>query len=108
MGPRVPKSLASAARRRHAGKHALAIIVVAHKMVAIMRHMLKTGIPHESRDEDLQAQAVQDAKKALGQGLAAARAHVRTNLGVSDKLRTAQPWREADARSEKSGRRALV
>ena len=50
MGQRVPKPLASAARRRHAGKHALAIIVVAHKMVTIMWHMLKTGIPYESRD----------------------------------------------------------
>ena len=66
-------------------------------MVTIMRHMLKTGIPYESRDEDLQAQAVQNAKKALGQGLAAARAHVQTNPGVSDKLRTTQPWREAYA-----------
>ena len=47
------KAVYEAARRRHAGKHALAIIAVAHKMVTIMWHMLKTRIPYESRDEDL-------------------------------------------------------
>ncbi|MDE0266258.1 MAG: IS110 family transposase [Thaumarchaeota archaeon] len=42
-----------AARRRHAGKHMLGIVVVAHKMVTIMWHMLKNRTPYESRNEDL-------------------------------------------------------
>lgn len=47
------KAVYEAARRRHAGKHTLAIIVVAHKMVTIMWHILKTRTPYESRSEDL-------------------------------------------------------
>jgi len=47
------RAVYEAACRRHAGKHMLAIIVVAHKMVTIMWHMLKTRTPYESRDGDL-------------------------------------------------------
>jgi len=41
------------ARRRHAGRHSQAIVVVAHKMVTIAWHMLKRGTPYESRNDDL-------------------------------------------------------
>lgn len=47
------KSIYEAARRRHAGKHALAIIVVANKMINILWHILKTRTPYESRNEAL-------------------------------------------------------
>ena len=47
------KAAYEAARRRHAGKHMLVIVVVAHKMVTIMWHMLKNRTPYESRNEDL-------------------------------------------------------
>ncbi len=42
-----------AARRRHAGRHGPAIIVVAHKMITIIWHMLHTMTPYESRNESL-------------------------------------------------------
>ena len=41
------------ARKRHAGRHAPAIIVVAHKMISMAWHMLKTRTPYESRNMDL-------------------------------------------------------
>ncbi|MCG8530871.1 MAG: IS110 family transposase [Desulfovibrionales bacterium] len=47
------KAAYEAARRRHADKHMLGIVVVAHKMVTIMWHMLKNRTPYESRNEDL-------------------------------------------------------
>ena len=47
------KSVYESAKRRHAGKHALAIVVVANKMVTIAWHMLKTRTPYESRNERL-------------------------------------------------------
>ena len=47
------RAVYEAACRKHAGKHMLAIIVVTHKMVTIMWHMLKIRTPYESRNEDL-------------------------------------------------------
>ncbi len=47
------KAAYEAACRRHAGKHMLGIVVVAHKMVTIMWHMLKNRTPYESRNDDL-------------------------------------------------------
>ncbi|MCE2498055.1 MAG: hypothetical protein J4F28_03520, partial [Nitrosopumilaceae archaeon] len=40
------------ARRRHADRHMLGIVVVAHKMATIMWHMLKNRTPYESCNED--------------------------------------------------------
>ena len=57
------KAVYEAASRRHAGKHMLAIIVVAHKMVTIMWYMLKTGTPYESRDEDLYSRKLAKMQK---------------------------------------------
>ena len=42
-----------AAKRRHAGRHGPAIVVVAHKMITIIWHMLHTMSPYESRSESL-------------------------------------------------------
>ncbi len=47
------KAVYESARKRHAGKHVLAIVVVANKMVGIMWHLLTTGTPYESRNEAL-------------------------------------------------------
>ena len=47
------KAVYESARKRHAGKHVLAIVVVANKMVGIMWHMLTTRTPYESRNKDL-------------------------------------------------------
>ena len=47
------KAAYESARRRHAGKHALAIVVVANKMVSIMWHMLTTKTPYESHSREL-------------------------------------------------------
>lgn len=41
------------ARRRHADKHALAIVAVVNKTVTITWHMLKTKTSYKSRNEDL-------------------------------------------------------
>ena len=41
------------ARKRHADKHALAIVVVANKMITIAWHMLKTKTPYSSHNERL-------------------------------------------------------
>ena len=49
--PRMEAACA-AARRRHADKHAPAIVVVANKMVTIAWHVLKTKTPYESRNEE--------------------------------------------------------
>ena len=61
-----PKMTAAyeAAKRRHAGKHALGIIVVAHKMVTIMYHMLKTKTPYQSRNEAMYQRKLNKMKKA--------------------------------------------
>lgn len=41
------------ARKRHADRHALAIVVVANKMITIAWHMLKTRTPYSSHNERL-------------------------------------------------------
>ncbi len=52
------------ARRRHADKHALGIIVVAHKMVTIMWHILHTKTPYQSRNQELYERKLNRMKKA--------------------------------------------
>ena len=47
------KAAYEAARKRHADKHALAVVVVANKMMNIMWHMLQNNTSYESRNEDL-------------------------------------------------------
>ena len=47
------KSIYESVRKRHADKHALAVVVVANKMINILWHMLKTRTPYESRNEAL-------------------------------------------------------
>lgn len=47
------KAIYESARKRHGGKHTLAIIVVANKMITIMWHILTTRTPYESRNQDL-------------------------------------------------------
>lgn len=54
-----------AARRRHAGSHSRAIIVVAHKMITIMWHILTTQTPYESRDEGLYQSKLAKMRKRL-------------------------------------------
>jgi len=41
------------ARRRHADRHAQAVVVVAHQMMTIAWPMLKTRTPYQSRNVDL-------------------------------------------------------
>jgi len=41
------------AKRRHANRHAQAIVVVAHKMTTIAWHMLKTRTPYQTRNKNL-------------------------------------------------------
>ena len=53
-----------AARRRHADKHALGIVVVANKMVTIMWHMLKTRTPYKSHKHELYQRKLAQMKKA--------------------------------------------
>ena len=57
------KSVYESARRRHFGKHTLAIIVVANKMVNIMWHLLTTRTPYESRSRDLYSRKLAKLKK---------------------------------------------
>ena len=48
------KSVYESARKRHAGKHSLAIVVVvANKMITIAWHMLKTKTPYSSHNKRL-------------------------------------------------------
>ena len=47
------KAVYESAKKRHAGKHAPAIIVVANKMITIMWYMLHTKTPYQSRNEGL-------------------------------------------------------
>lgn len=47
------KKVYESAKRRHGGKHVLAIVVVAHKMMHIAWHMLTTKTPYSSRNETL-------------------------------------------------------
>ena len=58
------KAAYESARRRHAGKHALAIVVVANKTVTIMRHMPTTKTPYESRSRDLYGRKLARLMKA--------------------------------------------
>ena len=53
-----------AARRRHAGRHGPAIVVVAHKMITIIWHMLHTMTPYESRKESLYASKLARMQRA--------------------------------------------
>ena len=46
------KSTYGHARRRHANRRTLAIVVAAHRMIATMWHVPKTKTPYESRNED--------------------------------------------------------
>ncbi len=57
------KAAYEATSRRHAGKHMLEIVVMAHKMVPIMWHMLKTRISLESRNEDLYSRKLAGMQK---------------------------------------------
>ena len=52
------------ARRRHADKHAPAVVVVANKMVTIAWHILKTRTPYESRNEKLYQRKLNRMKRA--------------------------------------------
>ena len=58
------KAVYESARKRHAGKHMLAIVVVANKMVNIMWHLLTTRTPYESRSRDLYRRKLAKIKKA--------------------------------------------
>ena len=53
-----------AAKRRHADKHTLGIVVVAHKMVTIMWHMLSTQTPYKSRNEAMYQRKLNKVKRA--------------------------------------------
>ena len=52
------------ARRRHAGRHGPAVVVVAHKMITIMWHMLSTRTPYESRKQELYDRKLSKMRKA--------------------------------------------
>ena len=58
------KAVYESARRRHSGKHTLAIVVVANKMANIMWHLLTTRTPYESRSRDLYSRKLAKLKKA--------------------------------------------
>ena len=47
------KAYYESVKKRHAGKHALGIVAVAHKMITIIWHILTTRKPYESRNEAL-------------------------------------------------------
>jgi len=53
-----------AVKRRHAGKHPLGIVAVAHKMVTIMWHILQTQTPYKSRNEAMYRRKLNKMKKA--------------------------------------------
>ena len=53
-----------AVKRRHADKHALGIVAVAHKMVTIMWHILSTGTPYKSRNEAMYQRKLNKIKRA--------------------------------------------
>ena len=57
------KAVYESARKRHAGKHMLAIVVVANKMVNIMWHLLTTRTPYESRSRDLYSRKLAKLKR---------------------------------------------
>ena len=50
-------------KKRHAGKHAPAIVVVANKMMTIAWHMLSTKTPYESRNEALYRRKLNKMRK---------------------------------------------
>ena len=52
------------AKRRHAGKHALGIVVVAHKMATIMYHILAARMPYKSRNEAMYQRKLNKIKRA--------------------------------------------
>ncbi len=58
------KAIYESARKRHADKHALAIVVVANKMVTIMWHMLHTRLPYQSRNDKLYQKKLRTMKRA--------------------------------------------
>ena len=58
-------SVYESARRRHADKHALAIIVATHKMATIMWHMLKIRTPYESRNKGLYQSKLSRMKRRM-------------------------------------------
>ena len=51
-------------KRRHAGKHALGIVAVAHKMITIMWHILHTQTPYKSRNEAMYQRKLNKIKRA--------------------------------------------
>ena len=51
------------AKKLHAGKHALAAVVVANKMITIAWHMLSTLTPYESRNEALYRRKLNKMRK---------------------------------------------
>ena len=53
-----------ATKRRHADKHALGIVAVAHKMVTIMWHILSTQTPYKSRNEAMYQRKLNRIKRA--------------------------------------------
>lgn len=54
-------------KRRHADKHALGIVAVAHKMITIMWHMLATKTPYKSRNEELYQRKLNKLKKTAAE-----------------------------------------
>ncbi len=58
------KAVYESSKRRHAGKHALAIVTVANKMITIAWHILKTRTPYESRNEGLYKRKLAKMEKA--------------------------------------------
>ncbi len=58
------ETIYESAKKRHAGKHALAIVVVANKMVTIMWHMLHTRLPYQSRNDKLYQKKLRTMKRA--------------------------------------------
>ena len=58
------KSVYESAKRRHAGKHALGIVVVANKMLTIAWHMLTTKTPYMSHNERLYKRKLAKIEKA--------------------------------------------
>ena len=58
----------TAARRRHADRHAPAVVAVANKMITIAWHILKTKTktPYESRNESLYRRKLARMKKRAG------------------------------------------
>ena len=58
------RSIYESAKKRHAGKHALGIIVVANKMLTIAWHMLTTQTPYTSHNQRLYKRKLAKIEKA--------------------------------------------